>query len=140
MLLGNMVGFCFTNMLEACYFFTIPDSQYLEYIIPQILFMIGANFVPFIVFDYFLSFCGAYFFIKGFMILVGNDQIAEVKMFLAEKEFYTWEIYQENLNRESDLHWWDRETSAWFIKPVIYSSIMLVVFGISCIYKTRKMR
>ena len=25
-LLGNMVGFCFTNMLEACYFFTITDS------------------------------------------------------------------------------------------------------------------
>ena len=96
-LLGNMVGFCFTNMLEICYFFTIPNSHYIEYLVPQIFFMVIANLVPFIVFDYFLSFSGAYFFIKGGMQLLGNDQIAEVKMFLAQTNFYTWENYQKNL-------------------------------------------
>lgn len=88
-LLGNLVGFCLTNVFEMMYFFTIPNSQYIEYYVSVAFFVILTNLVPFGIFDYELSFCGAFFLTKGIIILYKNDQIAEIKMFLAQTNFFT---------------------------------------------------
>lgn len=85
--IGFLSGFCFANTLEICLLFRNKYSYYIEYLISIGFFLILAQVFNFNIFNPLLSMCGAFFLVRGVIILWRNDQIAEIKQFLYEYGF-----------------------------------------------------
>ena len=71
--LGILTGFCLTNLLEISFLYQFTFSRYIDFGAASLIFIIFTNCVPFEVFEYQISFCGAFFFVKGVNILWRHD-------------------------------------------------------------------
>jgi hypothetical protein len=61
-----------------------------------------------------LSFCGAFFLCRGVIIILYNDQIAEIKQFISDKGFTTYSNTDEEI------------INPW--RPIYFTAGMLVIF------------
>ena len=64
-----------------------------------------------------LSFCGAFFFVRGVIILMYNDQIAEIKQFINDKGFV-----DDPWTHEPIIDVW---------RPIYFSAAQIVIFLIA---------
>jgi hypothetical protein len=91
--IGAVTGFCFANTFEIIIFYKYQYSYYSEYIISMAIAIIVGWTFHYNVFNSMLSFIGSFFIIRGIVMLVYNNQIAEMKQFLyfhGLGEFDTW--------------------------------------------------
>jgi len=80
--LGTQTAFCFINILEIDFLYMYKFNRFIDTGVAMGVFIIATNCVPFEVFEYEISYCGAYFLVKGVNMIVYHDQIAQVKNFL----------------------------------------------------------
>jgi hypothetical protein len=80
--LATVTGFCFANSLEIIFLYKYEYSYYMEYIIAIVTCIIVSYIFMTNIFNTLYSFIGAYFLIRGVVLILWNNQIAEMKQFL----------------------------------------------------------
>lgn len=76
--LGFLTGFCVTNTIEICYMYQF-DSKYIEYVISAVSFAFISNVFNVNIYNHMFSYVGAFFIVRGAVILYDHSQIADIK-------------------------------------------------------------
>jgi hypothetical protein len=76
---ATVTGFCIANTFEIIFLYKYEYSYYMEYIIAIGSWILIANIFKTNIFNTMFSFIGAFFLIRGLVMILWNNQIAEMK-------------------------------------------------------------
>lgn len=125
-LLGFITGIFLCNSLEISILFRAEYSYYFEYILLASVLSILAQVFNVNIYNHMTSWIGSFLVVRGINTLVFNDQLAEVKQFIAAKGF------------EKDPITGDNIIDIW--RPVFITALILIIGGISQWAKTISIR